>query len=141
MTTLRGMNAAWGDFDGDGHLDVYVANYMQCTGDWKTAGEVVSQVAYDDDTLYHNNGDGTFSDVTDELEHDPTRCDDGSTNGAGFAAAWFDYNGDGRPDLYLANDFVGPSPDHNRLWRNDGPSPSADGSSPTCLSRQAQRCS
>jgi hypothetical protein len=120
----RGMNAAWGDFDGDGHLDVYVTNYMQCTGDWKTAGEIVSQVAYYDDTLYHNNGDGTFSDVTDELEHDPGTRDDGSTNGAGFAAAWFDYNGDGRPDLYLANDFVGPSPDHNRLWRNDGPSPS-----------------
>ena len=41
--------------------------------------------------------------------------------GAGFAATWFDYNGDDRLDLYLANDFVGLSPDHNRLWRNDGP--------------------
>ena len=120
----RGMNAAWGDFDGDGHLDVYVVNYMQCTGEWKTAGEVVSQVAYYDDTLYHNNGDGTFSDITDRLEHDPGTRDDGATVGAGFAAAWIDYNSDGHPDLYLANDFVGPSPDHNRLWRNDGPSPS-----------------
>ncbi len=120
----RGMNAAWGDFDGDGHLDVYVANYMQCTGDWETAGEVISQVAYYDDTLYHNNGDGTFSDVTDRLEHDLGTRDDGATVGAGFAAAWIDYNADDLPDLYLANDFVGPSPDHNRLWRNDGPSPS-----------------
>ena len=44
-----------------------------------------------------------------------------STIGAGFGAAWFDYDGDGRLDLYLANDFVGPSPDNNRLWHNDGP--------------------
>ena len=121
----RGMSASWGDYDGDGHLDVYVANYMKCTGDWKTAGEIVSQVSYYPDTLYHNNGDGTFSDVTNLLEHDPATRDDGSTIGAGFTAAWIDYNGDQRPDLYLANDFVGPSPDSNRLWRNDGPS--ADG--------------
>jgi hypothetical protein len=119
----RGMSASWGDFDGDGHLDVYVSNYMKCTGEWKTAGEIVSQVSYYADTLYHNNGDGTFSDVTNLLEHDPATRDDGSTIGAGFAAAWIDYNGDHRLDLYLANDFVGPSPDSNRLWRNDGPSP------------------
>jgi enediyne biosynthesis protein E4 len=118
----RGMNASWGDFDGDGYLDVYVTNYMKCTGDWKTAGEIVSQVSYYDDTLYHNNGDGTFSDATALLEHDPATRDDGSTIGAGYTAAWIDYNGDQRPDLYLANDFVGPAPDNNRLWRNDGPS-------------------
>ena len=120
---FRGMSAAWGDYDGDGHLDLYITNYMKCTGDWKSAGEIVSQVAYYPDTLYHNNGDGTFTDVTNLLEHDPKTRDDGSTIGAGFTAAWIDYNGDHRPDLYLANDFVGPSPDHNRLWRNDGPSP------------------
>jgi hypothetical protein len=117
----RGMSAAWADYDGDGHLDVYVTNYMQCTGDWKTAGEIISQVAYYDDVLYHSNGDGTFTDVTALLEHDPSTRDDGATVGAGFTASWLDYNDDQRPDLYLANDFVGPSPDHNRLWRNDGP--------------------
>ena len=122
---LRGMSASWGDYDGDGHLDVYVTHYIKCTGDWKTAGEIVSQVAYYDDVLYHNNDDGTFSDVTALLEHDRNTRDDGATVGAGYAAAWIDYNGDHRPDLYLANDFVGPSPDNNRLWRNDGPS--ADG--------------
>jgi hypothetical protein len=117
----RGMGAAWADFDDDGDLDVYVANYMHCTGDWSTQEEIIAQVAYDTDVLYRNNGNGTFERVTEYLEHDPDDRDDGATIGAGFTAAWLDYNADGRPDLYLANDFVGPSPDHNRLWRNDGP--------------------
>ena len=117
----RGMNASWGDFDNDGNLDVYVTNYMTCTGEWATEEEIISQVSYYPDTLYRNNGDGTFSDATSYLENDPATRDDGSTIGAGFGAAWFDYDGDGRLDLYLANDFVGPSPDSNRLWHNDGP--------------------
>jgi hypothetical protein len=87
---------------------------MRCTGEWKTEEEIIANVAYYPDTLYHSNGDGTFTDVTPYLGED-------STNGAGFAATWFDYNGDHRLDLYLANDFVGVSPDHNHLWRNDGP--------------------
>ncbi len=117
----RGMNASWGDFDNDGNLDVYVTNYMTCTGEWATEEEIISQVSYYPDTLYRNNGDGTFSDATSYLENDPDTRDDGSTIGAGFGAAWFDYDRDGRLDLYLANDFVGPSPDNNRLWHNDGP--------------------
>ena len=113
---LRGMSASWGDFNGDGYLDLYVTNYMTCTGDWNTEEQIIANVAYHPGTLYRNNGDGTFTDVTSYLGT-------GTTMGAGFAAAWFDYNGDGRPDLYLANDFVGPNPDHNHLWRNDGPTP------------------
>jgi hypothetical protein len=121
----RGMNASWADYDSDGDLDVYVTNYMRCTGEWSTAEEVITQVDYDSDTLYRNDGDGTFSDVTAYLENDPDDYDDGITIGAGFGASWFDYDADGRPDLYLANDFVGPLPDYNRLWHNDGPA--ADG--------------
>ena len=117
----RGMNASWADYDNDGDLDVYVTNYMHCLGAWSTAEEVISQVAYDSDTLYRNNGDGTFSDVTSYVENDPDDYDDGTTIGAGFGASWFDYDHDGRLDLYLANDFVGPLPDYNRLWHNDGP--------------------
>lgn len=109
----RGMSASWGDFDNDGLLDLYVTNYMDCTGDWTTAADIIKNVGYFDDVLYHNQGDGTFADVTQELP-------DSARTGAGFTAAWIDADADGRLDLYLANDFVGPSPDHNRLWRNTG---------------------
>ena len=110
----RGISASWGDFDADGFLDLYVTNYMRCTGKWDTEEEIIANVAYFPDRLYHNNGDGTFRDVSSWLGEP-------DTNGAGFTATWFDYNGDNRLDLYLANDFVGVSPDHNHLWRNDGP--------------------
>jgi enediyne biosynthesis protein E4 len=109
----RGMSAAWGDYDGNGLLDLYVTNYMQCTGEWNTEEEIIANVGYHADVLYRNDGDGTFSDVTSMLpESDRTA--------AGFTAAWLDADSDGMPDLYLANDFVGVSPDHNRLWRNSG---------------------
>ena len=116
------MNASWGDFDNDGNLDVYVTNYMTCTGEvGHRGGDHLPGRVLPGNALYRNNGDGAFSDATSFLENDPATCDDGSTIGAGFGAAWFDYDGDGRLDLYLANDFVGPSPDNNRLWHNDGP--------------------
>ena len=62
-----GMSAAWGDFDDDRLLDLYVTNYMSCSGPWTTEAEVIANVAYDDDVLYRNQGDGTFEDVTDLL--------------------------------------------------------------------------
>jgi hypothetical protein len=105
-------SASWGDYDGDGLLDLYVANYTQC------AAQTPSK---DADVLYHNEGDGTFTDRTALLEKDPSSPDDGSTLGAGFEGAWFDYDKDGDLDLLLANDFYGPNPDKNHLWRNDGP--------------------
>lgn len=109
--SARGMSAAWGDFDGDGLLDLYVTNYMQCTGPSNTEEEIIANVEYDADVLYRNAGDGTFADVTDLLPE----ADD---FGAGFTAAWLDADDDGLLDLYVGNDFVGISPDHNRLWRN-----------------------
>jgi hypothetical protein len=111
---IRGMSATWGDYDNDGLLDLYVTNYMQCTGPWDTASDVISNVAYDADVLYHNEGDGTFRDVTSELPNN-------ATDAAGFTAAWLDVDADTRSDLFVANDFVGISPDSNRLWHNDGP--------------------
>ena len=56
----NGKTAAWGDYDQDGHLDLYVANwscYPQCGR--PNTGE--------SDRLYHNNGDGTFTNVTRQL--------------------------------------------------------------------------
>lgn len=113
----RSMSAAWGDFDGDGFVDLYVANYMACSGPWTTEQDIIANVEYHADVLYHNDGDGGFTEVTRFLP-------DADRTAAAFGAAWLDVDDDGRVDLYLANDFVGLSPDHNRLWRNGG----ADGS-------------
>ena len=61
--------------------------------------------------MYHSNGDGTFTDVSEILG--------GSTNGAGFVATFVDYDNDGDLDIYLVNDeFINPI--GNKLWRNDG---------------------
>ena len=117
----RGMSVSWGDYDNDGWLDIYVANYANCIGDREGTETYPARLEYHPDKLYRSNGDGTFSDVTALLEKDPATTADGATTGAGFVAAWFDYDGDGDLDIYLANDFIGARPDHNRLWRNDGP--------------------
>ncbi|MDQ3951344.1 MAG: CRTAC1 family protein [Actinomycetota bacterium] len=103
-----GSSAAWGDYDSDGHLDLFVVNWARCGSS--------SDYTYYDDALFHNEGDGTFTDRTELLEST------GSTTGAGFQGAWFDYDGDGDVDLYLGNDYGGPRPEGNYLWRNDGPS-------------------
>ena len=96
--------ASWGDFDQDGFLDLYIANWS-C---YPKCGRVMEG---DIDRLYHNKGDGSFSNVTDYL---------GGVNGAGFVANFTDFDNDGDPDIYLVNDsFINPI--RNKLWRNDGP--------------------
>lgn len=115
----RTMSTAWADYDGDGFLDVFVANYSAnaITFDANTSPienvRTVSRLPRPRNSLYHNNRDGTFSDVTHLLG-------DVTTSGFGFSAVWFDYNNDGRPDLYVAYDF-GNVLQPNTLWRNDGP--------------------
>ncbi len=101
-----GSSATWGDYDDDGNLDLFVVNWARCGGS--------SDYTYYDDALFHNEGDGTFTDRTVLLETT------GSTTGAGFQGAWFDYDRDGDVDLYLGNDYGGPRPEGNYLWRNDG---------------------
>ena len=71
-----GMGAAWGDYDNDGLLDLYVTNYGRSV-------------------LYHNNGDGTFTDVTDRAGVANHRW--------GMTPVWFDYDNDGYLDLYVPN--------------------------------------
>lgn len=107
-------SASWGDYDADGFVDLYVANHATC----EPSGAGSSSYVNEPDHLYHNEGDGTFTDQTALLHIE------GSTRGAGFQAVWFDYDQDGDQDLYLANDFVGPRPEPNFLWRNDGQGPS-----------------
>ncbi len=116
--TFKGSSVSVADYDNDGHLDIYVTNYAECG----FAAE--SFFNYQPDELYHNKGDGTFTDVASLLGVIPA-TGAGLTLGAGFQAAWFDANGDGRQDLYLGNDYLGPRPDHNRFWMNMGPG--ADG--------------
>ncbi len=103
--TSNGKSASWGDYDNDGHLDLYIAN-------WSCVPRCGRPSVGDKDRLYHNNGDGTFSDVTGLLSD--------QVFGAGFVASFVDYDNDDDLDIYLINDeFVNPV--GNALWRNDGP--------------------
>ncbi|NWG33325.1 MAG: VCBS repeat-containing protein [Chloroflexi bacterium] len=97
-------SASWGDYDNDGFLDLYIAN-------WSCYPKCGRQFDGEPDRLYHNNGNGTFTEVTDLLK--------GGVTGAGFIASFTDYDNDGDLDLYLVNDeFINPI--GNKLWRNDG---------------------
>ncbi len=114
--------AAWADYDRDGRLDLFVSRYVhfdmgklptfgsdektcrfkgirvQC-GPWGMQGE--------SDLLFHNRGDGTFEEVSKKAGvDDPDRY-------YGLGVEWGDYDDDGWPDLYVAND-SGP----NYLYRN-----------------------
>jgi tetratricopeptide (TPR) repeat protein len=68
---------AWCDYDGDGWPDLYVAN------------------DFGRKNLYHNNGDGTFTDAASKLGAEDF--------GAGMSVCWFDYDNNGRQDLYVGN--------------------------------------
>lgn len=99
--------ASWGDYDQDGYLDLYIAN-------WSCSPDCGRPTEGDKDRLYHNNGDGTFTDLTTPL------LGGRGVRGAGFVATFVDYDNDGDPDIYLVNDeFINPI--GNILWRNDGP--------------------
>lgn len=106
-----GTSAAFGDYDRDGFLDLYVANYVDLdlnnlpkfgsTPFCQYRGIPVScgprGLAGSRDRLYHNNGDGTFTDVTEKMNIDPN-------SHYGLGVIWADYDGDGWPDIYVAND-------------------------------------
>jgi hypothetical protein len=106
-----GTSAAFGDYDNDGYLDLYVANYVDLDlnhlpefgqGPFcQYRGIPVScgprGLKGGRDRLYHNNGDGTFTDVTEKLKIDPNSY-------YGLGVLWLDYDLDGCLDLYVADD-------------------------------------
>ena len=112
------MAAAWVDYDNDGHLDLIVSNYC----DWTPGEDPICGGLNDADRsychpdkyraepilLYHNNGDGTFADVT-------AQAGLSKVLGKGMGIAVADYDGDGLPDIFIANDN-----DRNLLMHNLG---------------------
>ncbi|MEO2004017.1 MAG: CRTAC1 family protein, partial [Candidatus Poribacteria bacterium] len=108
--------AAFADYDADGDLDLFVANYVKCDlTDNPICGSDGVRLHCSPDVfagsqsiLYANNGDGTFTDVTQAA---------GLTNPADKAmgVVWSDYDNDGDIDLFVANDRTA-----DRLYRNNG---------------------
>ncbi len=107
-------SAAFLDYDADGYLDLYVARYLRfdpavtCQR-LSDARDYCGPQSFEGipDSLYRNNGDGTFSDVTTEAGIIS------SDKGLGVVCA--DFTADGLVDLYVANDG-----EANRLWVNSG---------------------
>lgn len=113
-----GTSAAFFDYDGDGHLDLVVANYLHWSADREVdcfsrggAPDYCSPMNYKSparDILYHNKGDGTFEDVT-------VQSGLNATFGNGLGVGCADFNQDGKPDIFIANDAM-----PNQLWINQG---------------------
>ena len=106
----RAVTGTWGDYDGDGYLDLYVARHNRCVG----------QQPFGQDSLFHNNGDGSFTDVTALLCDGVAVPDCSVVNRQTFVGGWLDFDNDVDPDIYLIVDAGNDNPG-NVLWRNDGP--------------------
>ena len=111
-------SCAFADYDRDGYLDLYVVNYIVFDMDenpwcgFKEKGIRAycepDNFTAQSDTLYRNNGDGTFTDVT-------KTAGIYNTTGKGLGVVWGDYNNDGTPDIYVANDST-----ENLFYHNNG---------------------
>jgi enediyne biosynthesis protein E4 len=117
------MGSAFGDYDGDGFADLFVSRYVNINlenlpvfGSSKTCQYHGIDVQCGPrglqglpDSLYHNNGDGTFSEVSAAAGvSDPQKR-------FGLTSVWTDFDQDGRIDLFVANDGQ-----PNYLYRNEG---------------------
>jgi hypothetical protein len=110
---------SWGDYDRDGYLDLYVCGYVKYSQLKKNPAlgkenieepPNINPLSFppERNLLYHNNRNGTFTEVAFQAGvADPT--------GKSLSASWCDFNNDGWPDLYVAND-VG----DNALYLNKG---------------------
>jgi len=115
--------AAFGDYDGDGFLDLMVANYVDFHLDDLPVFGSASYCKFHGvdvqcgprglrgagDSLFHNNGDGTFTEVSRKAGVDDAH------GMYGMSVVWADFAGRGRPDIFVANDSA-----PNFLYRNDG---------------------
>ena len=111
-------SCAFADYDRDGNLDLYVVNYIVFDIDenpWCGLKEKGIRAYCEpdnfpaqSDTLFRNNGDGTFTDVTESAGIY-------RTTGKGLGVVCGDYNNDGAPDIYVANDST-----ENFFYHNNG---------------------
>jgi enediyne biosynthesis protein E4 len=111
--------ASWGDYNRDGYLDLYVCGYVKYKPGAQNANASSTQfglevpftlnpASYEPERnlLFRNNGNGTFTEVAKDLGLD-------NPEGRGLSALWHDFDGDGWPDLYVANDIS-----ENKLYLN-----------------------
>jgi hypothetical protein len=118
--------AAFADYDQDGYLDLMVANYVDLDLQHLAEPGSASTCTYrgaavqcgphgmkgSGDSLFHNKGDGTFAEVSEQM---------GVSDRAGYyglGVLWADFDGSGHPSLFVANDST-----PNYLYRNQGHGP------------------
>jgi enediyne biosynthesis protein E4 len=128
-----GASAAFFDYDGDGRLDLYVTNYIDFDPARPTPCQFfegrpycpISKFRGSPPALYRNRGDGTFEDVS-------AKSGVARSVGKGLGVVTLDYDGDGRPDIYQANDA-----DPNFLFRNNGDGTFTETTYPMGLARES----
>jgi hypothetical protein len=111
-----GASAAFFDYDNDGYLDLFVCNYLSFDPDGKVACDFfegrpycyLSKFKGSASVLYHNNRDGTFTDVS-------VKAGIAEHNGKGLGVIAVDYDNDGKMDIFQANDST-----PNFLFHNNG---------------------
>lgn len=99
------ISAGWFDYDNDGYLDLFVVNYINWSIETEPACKIENIRAYcspnsytgQPNMLFHNNRDGTFTDVSEASGI-------GKYTGKGMGVAFADYDGDGFTDIFVSND-------------------------------------